>query len=69
MTGATSFVILATTFMTGSRAGSVLSLLAIAGAFGTAYRRELRERGLLLVFPLAAALAIVVALATFAPPK
>jgi O-antigen ligase len=39
----------------------------IAGAVGTFYRRELRKRGLLLVFPIAAALAIVVALLFFAP--
>lgn len=57
----TSFMLLATTLMTGSRAGSVLSLMAIAGTLGTYYRRTLRERRLLLVFPL---LSVLVGLAT-----
>ena len=61
------FVMLATTFMTGSRAGSVLSLLAIAGALGTHYRQELRQRRLLLLFPIAASSTILVAISIFAP--
>lgn len=52
-------------FMTGSRAGSIFSLLAIAGALATLYRRELGLRGLLLTFPLYAAGTIIAALQIF----
>jgi O-Antigen ligase len=59
------FIVLSAMFMTGSRAGSILSLLAISGAAATLYRRELGMRGLLLGFPLYAAGAILLALQTF----
>jgi O-Antigen ligase len=61
-----SFTLLAATLMTGSRAGSILSLLAICGALATFYRRELGPRGLLLGFPLSAAGAIIIVLQIFA---
>ncbi len=61
------FIIFAATFLTGSRAGTVLSLLMVTGAVGTFYRRELRTRRLLLVFPIAAAFATLAALLIFAP--
>ena len=60
------FTVLAATLMTGSRAGSILSLLAISGALATFYRRELGPRGLFIGFPLSAACAIFVALQIFA---
>jgi hypothetical protein len=60
-----SFTVLSAMFMTGSRAGSILSLLAICGAVATLYRRELGTRGLLLAFPLSASAVIVVALQLF----
>lgn len=62
---AASFIVISAMFMTGSRAGSILSLLAIAGAIATFYRRELGPRGLLFAFPLFAAGAIVLALQLF----
>jgi O-antigen ligase len=52
-------------FMTGSRAGSILSLVAISGALATLYRRELAMRGLLLAFPFYAAGAIILVLQIF----
>ena len=60
-----SFILLSAVLMTGSRAGSIFSLLAICGAVATLYRRELGIRGLLLAFPLSASAAIVVALQLF----
>jgi hypothetical protein len=60
-----SFIVVSAMFMTGSRAGSILSLLAISGAAATLYRRALGTPGLLLAFPLSAACAIVVALQIF----
>ena len=57
-----SFVVLSAMFMTGSRAGSVISLLVISGAAATLYRRQLGVRGLLLGFP---AIAIVAGLVMF----
>ncbi|MDH2356826.1 O-antigen ligase family protein [Bradyrhizobium sp. SSUT112] len=59
------FVVLSAMFMTGSRAGSIFSMLAITGALATLYRRELGLRGLLLTFPLYSAGTIVVALQIF----
>jgi O-antigen ligase len=60
-----AFIVVSTMFMTGSRAGSILSLLAISGAAATLYRRELGTRGLLLAFPLYAAGGILLALQIF----
>jgi hypothetical protein len=60
-----SFIVASAMFITGSRAGSILSLVAISGAGATLYRRELGMRGLLLAFPLFAAGAIVIALQIF----
>lgn len=60
-----SFIVISAIFMTGSRAGSILSLLALSGAAATLYRRELGTRRLRLAFPLSAACAIVVALQFF----
>jgi hypothetical protein len=51
--------------MTGSRAGSILSLLPISGAAATFYRRQLGTRGLMLAFPVFAASAIIVMLQIF----
>lgn len=62
-----SFLLLATTLMTGSRAGSVLSLMAIAGALGTYYRRALRARGLLLAFPVLSLLVVLATISILAP--
>lgn len=56
------FVVLSAMFMTGSRAGSVISLVAMSGALATLYRRRLGFRGLLLGFP---AIAIAIVLAIF----
>lgn len=56
------FVVLSTMFMTGSRAGSVISLVAMSGAVATLYRRQLGFGGLLFSFP---AIAIAVILAIF----
>jgi O-antigen ligase len=60
------FAVLSATFMTGSRAGSVLSLLAIFGAVATFFRRKLGPRGLIVGFPVFAACAMIVALEIFA---
>ncbi|MCP3472154.1 O-antigen ligase family protein [Bradyrhizobium sp. CCGUVB1N3] len=54
-----SFVVLSAIFMTGSRAGSIISLLAISGTTATLYRRQLGLRGLLLTFPAVAILVIL----------
>jgi hypothetical protein len=62
---AASFIVASAMFMTGSRAGSILSLMAISGAAATLFRRELGTRRLLLVFPVVAAGAILVALQIF----
>ena len=62
---AASLVVLSAMFMTGSRAGSILSLLAISGAAATLYRRGLGRRGLLLAFPLYTAGVIIVVLQIF----
>lgn len=62
---AASLVGISAMFMTGSRAGSILSLLAISGAAATFYRRQLGRRGLLLAFPLYAISAIIVAFQVF----
>lgn len=56
------FVVLSAMFMTGSRAGSVISLMAISGAVATLCRQQLGFRGLVLVFP---AIAIAAVLAIF----
>ena len=56
------FLVLSAMFMTGSRAGSVFSLLAMSGTVATLYRRRLGLRGLLLVFPFCAAGAIILAI-------
>jgi O-antigen ligase len=60
-----SFIVISAMFMTGSRAGSVLSLVAISGAAATFYRRQLGTRGLVLVFPVFAASAIIVMIQIF----
>ena len=57
-----SFIVISAMFMTGSRAGSILSLVAMSGAAAALYRRELGTRGLLLAFPLYATGAAVIAL-------
>lgn len=62
---AASFVVVSAMFMTGSRAGSILSLLAISGSAATLYRRELGFRGLLLTFPLYAIGTIFIVLQIF----
>jgi hypothetical protein len=61
------FAMLCTTMLTGSRAGSVLSLLCLAGAVGTYFRRGLKQRRLLSVFPIVAMLSIVGAISILAP--
>jgi hypothetical protein len=61
------FAMLSTTMLTGSRAGSVLSLLCLAGAVGVYFRRGLKKRRLLWVFPIAAILLIVGAISILAP--
>jgi hypothetical protein len=61
------FAMLSTTMLTGSRAGSVLSLLCLAGAVGVYFRRGLEKRRLLWVFPIAAMLLIVSAISILAP--
>jgi hypothetical protein len=61
------FAMLSTTMLTGSRAGSVLSLLCLAGAVGAYFRRGLKKRRLLWVFPIAAMLLIVGAISILAP--
>lgn len=61
------FAMLSTTMLTGSRAGSVLSLLCLAGALATYFRRALKQRGLFWGFPIAAPLLIVGAISTLAP--
>lgn len=60
-----SFIVISAMFMTGSRAGSVLSLVAISGAAATLYRRKLGMHGLLLAFPLYAFGAIILGLQIF----
>lgn len=60
-----SFTVLSAMLMTGSRAGSIFSLLAISGAAATLYRRQWATRGLILVFPLFATLAVVLAIQLF----
>ena len=62
---AASFIVVSAMFMTGSRAGSMFSLLAISGAAAVLFRRELGTSGLLFAFPLGAACAIVAALQIF----
>ncbi|MBR0934920.1 O-antigen ligase [Bradyrhizobium jicamae] len=61
------FVMLSTTMLTGSRAGSVLSLLAIAGAVTTYFREELRKRGLLWIIPIVTAVLVVAAITILSP--
>ncbi|MET4481515.1 O-antigen ligase family protein [Bradyrhizobium sp. F1.13.3] len=61
------FVVLAATMMTGSRAGSVVSLLCMAGALGTHFRNQLKQRHLLWVFPIAVVILIIGAISIFAP--
>lgn len=61
------FTMFTTTMLTGSRAGSVLSLLAIAGALQTYFRRELLKRGLFWVFPIVALVLAVGSIAVLAP--
>ncbi|MBH5369011.1 O-antigen ligase family protein [Bradyrhizobium glycinis] len=61
------FVLLSTTMLTGSRAGSILALLCLAGALGTHFRRGLQKRRLLWVFPIPAALLVIGAISIFAP--
>ncbi|MGY3499915.1 O-antigen ligase family protein [Bradyrhizobium sp. USDA 4471] len=61
------FAMLSTTMLTGSRAGSVLSLLCLAGALGSYFRRGLKKRRLLWVFPIVALLVIVGAISILAP--
>jgi hypothetical protein len=56
-----SLVVVSALFMTGSRAGSILSLLAISGSVATLYRRRLGMPGMAM-FPLCAACAIIIAL-------
>ena len=62
---AASFIVMSAIFMTGSRAGSMFSLLAISGAAATLFRQKLGTRGLLLAFPLGAAFGIFAALQIF----
>jgi len=61
------FAIFAALLMTGSRAGSVLSLLAIAGALATSLRRRLQQRGLIWIAPALAIIAVGGIIAVFAP--
>ncbi|MET4023722.1 O-antigen ligase family protein [Bradyrhizobium sp. S3.2.12] len=61
------FAMLSTTMLTGSRAGSVLSLFCLAGAVGTYFRRGLRKRRLVWAFPIAAIFLIVGAISILAP--
>ncbi|MBR1171008.1 O-antigen ligase family protein [Bradyrhizobium liaoningense] len=61
------FAMLATTMLTASRAGSVLSLLCLAGALSTYFRRALKKRRLLGISPIAAILVVVGAISIFAP--
>jgi O-antigen ligase len=58
---------LSTTMLTGSRAGSVLSLLCLSGALGTYFRRGLKKRRLLWIFPIAATLLIMGTISVLAP--
>jgi O-Antigen ligase len=62
---AASFIVLSAMFMTGSRAGSMFTLLAVSGAAATLFRQTLGTRGLLLAFPISAACGIVAALQIF----
>lgn len=61
------FTMFITTMLTGSRAGSVLSLLAIAGAVQTHFRRELHKRGLFWAFPMIALALAIGSIAVLAP--
>lgn len=61
------FVLLTTTMLTGSRAGSVLALFCLAGAVGTHFRRKLPRQRLLWIFPVGAVAFVVVAISIFAP--
>jgi O-Antigen ligase len=61
---AATLIVLSAMFMTGSRAGSILSLLAISGSTATLYRRQLGMRGLVM-FPLYSAGTIIVAFQLF----
>ncbi|MGY8667479.1 O-antigen ligase family protein [Bradyrhizobium sp. UFLA05-109] len=61
------FVMLTTTMLTGSRAGSVLALLCLAGAVGTHFRRKLQRRRLLWIVPVGAVSFVLVAVSIFAP--
>ncbi|WBL80302.1 O-antigen ligase family protein [Bradyrhizobium xenonodulans] len=61
------FVMLTATMLTGSRAGSVLSLLALAGALTISFRRELRRLRLLWALPTAIALLVVATVSLLAP--
>ena len=62
---AAAFIVMSAMLMTGSRAGSVFSLLTLSGSAATYYRRELGTRRLLLAFPIAAVCGIVLALQIF----
>ena len=53
--------------LTGSRAGSVLSLLCLAGALGTHLRQGLKKRRLLWTYPIAAMFLIVGTISILAP--
>ncbi|MGY8679158.1 O-antigen ligase family protein [Bradyrhizobium sp. UFLA05-153] len=61
------FVMFITTMMTGSRAGVVLSLVAVAGALQIHFRRELRTRRRLWLLPIATPLLVVGAISIVAP--
>ncbi|QPF90284.1 O-antigen ligase family protein [Bradyrhizobium commune] len=61
------FVVLAATMLTGSRAGSVLSLTALSGAIATCFRQELRRRRLLWIVPIAAGPLVVTTISLLAP--
>lgn len=61
------FVTFITTMMTGSRAGTVLSLLAIGGALQVHFRRELRKRRLFWSVPIATLFLVVGGISIFAP--
>ncbi|GLR91025.1 O-antigen ligase family protein [Bradyrhizobium iriomotense] len=61
------FVMLTATMLTGSRAGSVLALLCLAGAIGTHFRRRLQRRRLLWISPFGAVAFVLVAISIFAP--
>jgi O-antigen ligase len=61
------FLTLTTTMLTGSRAGSVLTLFCLAGAIGTHFGKKLQRQRLLWTFPVGAVVFVLVAVSIFAP--